>query len=373
MLERSAFFNQDVRQKFLSFCVKTTNESGVLIEEHIVDRTMTAIYSYISAREISIDELKTLINEVFKENLNFSKFLIIRSFIYLLELAKHESDTKEFLEIFDNVVDGVKSIYGEVLMPEFVSPEVKKEDTIGFAEAISDGDANIQFHTNLTGRFRDCQNNIERLEFFNLYKDIPVKNNVEILEIKDETVVFKMPMVQILAIIEEKNAYIVKNNSLRSHIRADIVEHNVSNQTIELVNFRQLKSMPATNRQTVRVQPDEFTSIVLSNSQGQSVRGMMYDISLGGLAVLSSDNLSAERGDKLTATFELNVSEDQVIKITQELKLVVLINYKGALRYCMQSIPNEQKQYIEVYTKRRKEETIKELEKHLSKYKPKEN
>lgn len=356
------FLSQN-RQIFLDFCVNLSKERKIYIEENDVIDSMGSAYDSFLLKEFDLKSLQDSLEKTFKSNKDFKKYIITRAFLHLIKIYNESENPKHIM----HMINGVERIV-KILCEE---DKPKPKHAVNFATSILEGSDEFALHENIIDTFTKIRNVNMELEFLNLYKDVPVKGYGSVASIEDNHVVFEVGLMQMLAIIEEKNAFIVKNNHLKKHIKADIIEFNIANRTIKLGNFVRFGSMPASQRMHTRVHPYEQTPVRLKNKHNQSVDGMLYDISEGGMAFLSSGNLECTSGDTLEATFELLTPHtSQKIQITQNFELVIQINYKGANRYCMQIIPNEDNQYyISNFTKQREIDTIEDLKHRIDMYK----
>ncbi|CAD7286252.1 PilZ domain-containing protein [Campylobacter suis] len=216
--------------------------------------------------------------------------------------------------------------------------------------------------------FLAIKNDSAELEFLNLYDGVNVRNNAEILEINDEFVVFKVDVVQILAMKQEGNAFIIKNDYLLGHIRADIVSFNVLKQTVTLKNFTQIATMNASLRKSQRVHPRKFTPATLKSASAE-VSGSLYDISNGGISVISKDSVSFEKDEKIVAEFELVPFEGGLgFGICLDVVLVTDLVCNGSIRYCLKAIDDENSSLIESFTNARVQETLNELKNQAKLY-----
>lgn len=212
-----------------------------------------------------------------------------------------------------------------------------------------------------------------RLHFLNLYNGVKVECMGEVEHIEDDTVVCKVALEQILAMKEEQNAYIVRDEYFSENLRADIIGFDLANLTVTLQNFTYMKNLHANLRKYQRVYPDRYTKVILTQN-GSEIQGNLYDISRGGLGVVSLDDGGFKEGELINAKFELCILDEasgsnKNIKIDTDLKLVAALKYKGAMRYCCQLADKDGAgEDIAKFTKKRVIETLKELNEQLKTY-----
>lgn len=212
-----------------------------------------------------------------------------------------------------------------------------------------------------------------RVHFLNLYNGVKVECMGEVEHIEDDTVVCKVALEQILAMKEEQHAYIVRDEYFSENLRADIIGFDLANLTVTLQNFTYMKNLHANLRKYQRVYPDRYTKVILTQN-GSEIQGNLYDISRGGLGVVSLDDGGFKEGELINAKFELCILDEasgsnKNIKIDTDLKLVAALKYKGAMRYCCQLADKDGAgEDIAKFTKKRVIETLEELNEQLKTY-----
>lgn len=212
-----------------------------------------------------------------------------------------------------------------------------------------------------------------QVHFLNLYNGVKVECMGEIEHAEDDSVVCKVTLEQILAMKEEKNAYVVRDEYFSENLRADIVGFDLANLTVTLQNFTYMKNLHANLRKYQRVYPDRYTKVILAQN-GSEIQGNLYDISRGGLGVVSLDDGGFKEGELINAKFELCIPDEasgsnKNIKIDTDLKLVAALKYKGAMRYCCQLADKDGAgEDIAKFTKKRVIETLEELNEQLKTY-----
>ncbi|NCB55646.1 MAG: PilZ domain-containing protein, partial [Epsilonproteobacteria bacterium] len=170
----------------------------------------------------------------------------------------------------------------------------------------------------------------------------------------------------------EAQAFIVKNEWFSKHLKADIIESNFQTNTIVLSNFTYLLNMPAIQREFVRVHPDILAKVYLRPSHSLPTSGRLYDLSINGLGVVSSENNGIYVGAKVSVTFELNsatiaIDGDKTIELQGE--IVNIIDYQGSFRYCMRIFPDRiMSKKILNYISQREKEILEDLNQELEAY-----
>ena len=221
--------------------------------------------------------------------------------------------------------------------------------------------------------FARVRNDNRQVHFLNLYNGVKVECMGEVEHIEDDTVVCKVALEQILAMKEEQNAYIVRDEYFSENLRADIIGFDLANLTVTLQNFTYMQNLHANLRKHQRVYPDRYTKVILTQN-GSEISGNLYDISRGGLGVVSLDDGEFKEGEPINAKFELCIPDEasgsnKNINIDTDLKLVAALKYKGAMRYCCQLADKDGAgEDIAKFTKKRVKETLEELKEQLKTY-----
>lgn len=221
--------------------------------------------------------------------------------------------------------------------------------------------------------FARVRNDNRQVHFLNLYNGVKVECMGEVAHVEDDTVVCKVTLEQILAMKEEQNAYIVRDEYFSENLRADIIGFDLANLTVTLQNFTYMQNLHANLRKHQRVYPDRYTKVILTQN-GSEIQGNLYDISRGGLGVVSLDDGEFKEGELINAKFELCIPDEvgdsnKNINIDTDLKLVAALKYKGAMRYCCQLADKDGAgEDIAKFTKKRVIETLEELKEQLKTY-----
>ena len=221
--------------------------------------------------------------------------------------------------------------------------------------------------------FARVRNDNRQVHFLNLYNGVKVECMGEVAHVEDDTVVCKVTLEQILAMKEEQNAYIVRDEYFSENLRADIIGFDLANLTVTLQNFTYMQNLHANLRKHQRVYPDRYTKVILTQN-GSEIQGNLYDISRGGLGVVSLDDGEFKEGELINAKFELCIPDEvgdsnKNINIDTDLKLVAALKYKGAMRYCCQLADKDGAgEDIAKFTKKRVIETLEELNEQLKTY-----
>lgn len=365
LAEKCSDFFHAQRQNYINFCNLTSQKAKMYIDPEDVEETMGLIYDSFMLKEPNIEHIQHSLKNTFKSNSELAKLIVMRSLFWIVETFSQKHSESNLLF----VVNAAQRMTLAIIDETQEHSSQKKTDNSWNNSSIQ-GSAGFFIHQNITDLFAKIKNNNEKIEFLNLYKGVPIKCEGSIVNIENDEITFEVTLMQILAMMEEQSAFVVKNDILGKHIKADVVNYFLSNNTIKLNNFKRLDNMPATQRAFARVHPNTTTNVLLINDQGESAKGILYDISEGGMGVLTTQNLGIKNGDVLEAQLTLimpNTNEE--IEIAEKVKLIVLIDYKGTLRYCMQNLPNQNAQsYIAKFVQSRETQTLEDLKEQLKQY-----
>ena len=295
-------------------------------------------------------------------------FLINRSLFYVIEnylsfVRKQEIDSQMELLI------GCVSHFIHVIESE-VTPKVCNA-TAAFDVSFS-SDVMFTPTNNIIEAFHTMRDDNQSVTFLNLYKGVPISSEASIVEIEGEQVTFRIDKLQEIAMKLDGQAFIVKNNYFNKHLKADIIYSDFQNNTVVLKNFIYLLNMPALQREFIRVHPDIIANVYLHQFGNMQTIGRLYDLSMNGLGVVSSENNGIFVGAKVLVAFELNsvspsVNGDKKIEVQGE--VINVIEYKDSYRYCMRIVPNrEMSEKILHYITKREHEILEDLNNELNEY-----
>lgn len=291
-------------------------------------------------------------------------FLINRSMFYLIEnyisfTKKHEVTSQVDLLIscisrFINIIEGGVSTKLSVSVGEF---------------DVQFNQLPVVAHT-IIETFQQIKNEGKSVQFLNLYQGVPISCSANIIAIEGESVTFQTERLQEIAMKLDGQAFIIKDDHFPKHIKADIVYSNFITNTVTLNNFIYLHNMPALQRESVRVHPDIVATVYLHQFGGSKTSGRLYDLSMNGLGVLSSQNNGIFPGVKVFVTFALSTPKNESAdKIEVEAEVINIIQYKDSYRYCMRIFPDiEMSEKIVQYINQREKEIIQNLEDELKEY-----
>lgn len=366
-LASSTLFVKEFESTFVDYftCLCSSYDKTVSQEES--KEIAFAIYHGLFKPDSEIFELKDDVFIRMRQNGVMVSFLITRSMFYLLE--NYLSFVRK-----QNITSQIELLMGCVgrfiNLMENETPSVCNA-TVAFDVRFSD-DVMFSPINNILEVFHQMKEENQAIVFLNLYKGVPISSEASIVKIEGENVTFYIDKLQEIAMKLDGKAFIVKNNYFNKHLKADIVDCNFQTNTVVLTNFIYLLNMPALQREFIRVHPDIVAKVFLNQLGNIQTSGRLFDISLNGLGVVSSENNGIFVGAKILVAFELNSASvpmqgDRKIEVQAEVMNV--IEYKDSYRYCMRIFPDQEMTgKIFQYITKREDEILEELNSELSEY-----
>ncbi|MBE0496370.1 MAG: PilZ domain-containing protein [Campylobacterales bacterium] len=287
-----------------------------------------------------------------------ASLVLARAWLYVINQAKYESWILELIETLSSsrfMIDARECCN----LPLHVK-------SISFGE-----EAGFFIHNNIFDVFANIHNKHETITFLNLYEGVPIVSEATIVEVGDEEVVFKIDPLQELAMKHDNKAYIVQNQFFSKPVKADIVFCNMVQHEVTLTNFVYLLNMPATQRESSRVHPNTVAKVTLVDAKNnQAIEGILFDLSLGGVGVVSKLNHTIQAHDSVEVGFELIMpSNQEKVAIVVKATVVNVFEYDGAYRYCMKlQTDSTSKGHITRFVKEREKEVIETLKRELQEY-----
>ncbi|WP_267524486.1 PilZ domain-containing protein [Campylobacter sp. MG1] len=335
------------------------NEGKALTRETL--ESYQELYSMLLIKKFDIEVGKKISNSKDFDKACFFEFLLITYIDFSKYVENNNLDTT-LLIYLANALNRYIAIFFK-----FPLNEQQNNQTNVF----SNSNYGFFIQESFIDTFKKMKSIGEKLEFLNLYNGVPVRTFGEILQVDNNSIVVKLDLMQILAMKEEENAYIVQNQYLKKNIKANILWCNIANCTVCLNDFENQMHMYALKRMYPRVHPNEFTKITLTHDDGRSISGKLFDISEGGIGVVSTEDIGFKKGDILKSHIKLHIpNSNENVELDLNFKLVVLIVYQNAYRYCLEILPNQKDSIkIKEFAVKRVEETLIELKNQLELYK----
>ena len=363
-LSTAALFLKEFESQFIDYFVALCSSYHCTLSEEEKKEVACGIYHNLFECSFELREFKNDIFVKMRQDGVMVGFLINRSMFYLLEhylafASSHQFTPQSevligcitrFLQVFENdITEKVSLPLGE------------------FGVSFNDS---LLTPNNIIDTFKKMQQDGQSVHFLNLYQGVPISYDATILDIEAESVTFSIDRLQEIAMKLDGNAYIVKNEYLSKHIKADIFYNDFSNNTVTLNNFIYLLNMPAIQREYIRVHPDIVANVYLHSHNNMQTSGRLFDLSMKGLGVVSQENNNILVGAKVLVSFDLNAAFHQKgATIEVEAEVINIIKYKDSYRYCMRIFPEKEMiDKITSYILLRKKEILENLQDELKEY-----
>lgn len=363
-LEHVSFFLEEFEPYFLDYFLSSCLNYGSTLSTEEMRWAGLSIYENLFKCDASVEGLREdLLVKMHHDGIMIG-FLVNKSMFYLvenyLEFVKNRgvvsqiehliSCLSRFINLIENEVCAHPSVAFRPLDVHLRETFVSPNSIIEILQKIQDEKGSVQFS--------------------NLYQGVPVSCAAKITSVEGETVTFQTERLQEIAMKLDGKAFIIKNDYFSKHIKADILYSNFINNTVTLHNFMYLLNMPALQRKSIRVHPDIVAKVYLNQSDSLETSGRLYDLSLHGLGVLSSENNGVHVGAKVGVSFDLSTAKEESLEtISIEAEVVNIFENRDSFRYCMQIFPDkEMKKKILSYITKREKEIIQNLEDELKEY-----
>lgn len=362
--KNSATFLKEFEPNYIEYFSSLCLSYDTAISKEEANAIALSIYQNLFKCDVSVNGVREDLLIKMRQDGVMIGFLINRSMFYLIE----------------HYIAFIKKI-GMASQVELLISSISRfinliEGDVSKKLSVSVGAFDVQFnqlpvvsHT-IIENFQQIKNEGKRVQFLNLYQGVPISCEGDIISIDGESVTFQTERLQEIAMKLDGQAFIIKNDYFTKHIKADIVYSNFMTNTVTLNNFIYLLNMPALQRESVRVHPDIVATVYLHQFGGCETSGRLYDLSMHGLGVLSSQNNGVFSGAKVFVSFDLSTTkEESADKIEVEAEVINIIQYKDSYRYCMRIFPDaKMSEKIVQYINQREKEIIQNLEDELKEY-----
>jgi len=277
-----------------------------------------------------------------------NKVLADRSKIYNIKMKNNQDEIKHFILKCKDIPD--KNNYGILSFDDITALNLLEL----FDKTKAKEDKNEE-NTKAIYDFLDViQRNNSKVSLHNYYKGISIANDATIVEIKENSIVFKTPYVQQKAIQLDKQTLIV-SEALPSPIKCTNISNlSFEKQEIEFEGLAFTRSSPVT-RETVRLVPEETHKVTMFIGETKYTGDIsIEDVSLNAVKLLLNmlpAGLQEESEVILDMVF--NVSH-QVLIINTKAKLFKKreFGHKFELVFILELEPKTRVKLINYITKR---------------------
>ncbi len=353
-------FESDYVEYFSALCVHYDKT----IVQNDAQQMAMSIYKNFRKCDFTISDLREDVLLKMKQDGVMIGFLISRSLFYMLE--KYIVFCQEqHLDSNIQLLIGCVSRFMNVLECKVTSKCLES-----IARFDLDPDTSLTASNSIIQIFQAIKDEGKTVQFLNLYQGVPITCDAKIVTIEGEHISFQTDRLQEIAMKLDGQAFVIKNDYFERHLKADILYSNFLTNTVVLHNFIYLLNMPALKREFVRVHPDIVAKVYLHHEGERETSGRLYDLSINGLGVLSTENNGISLGAKVMVGFDLSTLKIHSLeRIEVEAEVINIIENKGTYRYCMRIFPEkEMHDKIVMYIKQREKEIIQNLEDELKEY-----
>ena len=362
----ATLFLQEFEFHFIEYFVSLCGSYDCAIDKSEVRIMASSIYKNIFKCDFDITEFKEDLLVKMQQDGVMVGFLVNRSLFYLIEKYMDFAKSKKVephIEILILCINRFINLIETKISKKYVTSVLRFDSDAS--------DVILPSYNTIIELFRKIKEENQTVTFLNLYQGVPISHKADIVKIEGENISFSMEKLQEIAMKLDGNAFIIKNDYFGKHIKADIVYSDFITNTVTLNNFIYLLNMPALQREFVRVHPDIIAKVYLSQNGAQQTSGRLYDLSMNGLGVVSSDNNGIVVGSKVIVDFELNdvLATNVKEKIEVAGEVLNIIEYKGSYRYCMRIFPQQEMcDKIATYINQREKDILENLQDELRDY-----
>lgn len=367
-LATAELFVKEFEEKFIDYFTCLCVSYDKIITKEEAKEIAAVIYHGLFKCDYDISELREDVFVRMRQDGVMIGFLINRSMFYLIEHYSVFTKAHDITPQIELLIGCVSRFIN--LLENEVTPKVC--NFTGAFDMSFSNDVMFSPTNNIIETFNQIKKENQSVVFLNLYKGVPISSEAMVIDIEGENVTFKIDQLQEIAMKLDGQAFIVKNNYFNKHLKADIVYSNFQANTVVLTNFIYLLNMPALQREFIRVHPDIIAKVFLHQFGNLQTSGRLYDLSMNGLGVVSSENNGMFIGAKVLIAFELNstsVSTNGNKKIEVQGEVINIIEYQDSYRYCMRIFPDRiMSEKILRYITLREREILEDLNNELKDY-----
>lgn len=253
----------------------------------------------------------------------------------------------------------IKSFYGHLGGWDKIIPfSTAIERFITYVSDRLDDESFFIFEDALINAIEKLRQRSETITVLNTYYGVPIQYPAEILHTDPESVILRVHPLQETAAILQNGIYLLKSSQFMNDVYAAVNPVMVDgSRALELTRFDQLENS-LFHRQSVRVQPSQPIQFSILD-KGLNVRCNLYDLSVGGIALISKHPYTLAYKEEVTLIFPTEII-GAVNEVSGE--LVFKSSYEGGYKYHFKIMPTiQQESELGKYIARREQEIIKKL------------
>jgi hypothetical protein len=277
------------------------------------------------------------------------------------ELFRNSEAVERFLtDTFYIVLNHyIKSFYGELGGWDKIIPFATGiERFITYVSNRLDEESFFIFEDALINTLEKFRRRSKTISVLNTYYGVPIQYPAHILHTDPESVTIRVHPLQETAALLQNGIYLLQNGEFINDVFASVIPTTVDGErALILSRFDQLETS-LFHRQSVRVQPSNPLLFTIKDPN-LSVKCYLYDISIGGIAVISKHPYTLSESAKIGLVFP-----PDILNATSEMigHLIFKSSYKGGYKYHFKLEPTQQQEdELSKYIARREQEIIKKL------------
>lgn len=350
----------ELEGEFIKTAKKIIKMSDFYVDNDDLEESFSMIYRGLLAKESNETELINLAKKCFNDNVLLAKYTIsacalsfMSNFILKGKLSYAPSLARAFTRF--------GTIFG-ASEPKF---EEKEEQFLSNTISLDGG--GLQLFGDIYSELENAKNQNHELHMLNLYQGVNISSKAQILENHQDSLLLKVDLMQLLAIKNEGTAYIIKDNVITCDLQAKIEFFDIASSTVKLGKLTRSTKTTAILRKFPRVHPNKLTPVRLSDDDGNYIDGRLFDLSQGGLGVVSEQSALWGHGQRLRAIFSLEIAGNTK-QIALDIELVIALNYQGSMRYCCKLVDFSQPNIPDIiaFSDMRVTQTLEELKQKAS-------
>ena len=212
-----------LRAKFIDEGIKFCRQLTLVVPHEQMKICLENIFDALLIQKPNATQIRDDLNSLIPK-LNAKDDLINFLLLNLTLNFSHACKDAVYVGYFVNAISRLKEI--------LYNAEDHQETTV--KEMIDTGSF---FYEDPINTFTRMKNAKVRPEFLNLSDGLNIKYEAEILEVREDSVVFRVDMMQILAMKQDGKGFILPNSFFSKQLRADIIDYNIADKSVTLSNF----------------------------------------------------------------------------------------------------------------------------------------
>ncbi|MGD9970323.1 MAG: PilZ domain-containing protein [Sulfuricurvum sp.] len=219
------------------------------------------------------------------------------------------------------------------------------------------------FEDTIINIMEEMRQNQRTVTVLNTYLGIPIQYPARIIHTDTHGVVIKAHAMQEWVALFQKGIYILKNGYVANDVFAHVKPVKLKGERyLRLTRFDKLETS-LFHRQNVRVQPDLSYTVTITYQSNNS-QAKMYDLSLGGIALITATYFPIPLEAEVALAFpQALIGEKKYVRA----KLVYKSAYENGhkLHFKMELTPQQEGE-LSRYIRQREQEIIKDLREKIS-------